>query len=279
MLADVSAIIGSLDIVFGEIDRWAYARYRLDNWLEDKDMTETLAEKTCTACRGGIPPLTRDQAQRLQAQAPNWELADDAHRIERRFRFRNFRESLAFVQEVGELAESEGHHPDISFGWGYTTVSLTTKKIKGLHENDFIMASKIDRMLDRSGRPLDRQEWHGKSIANQARSSMPHIRTDNQPVTQITVIEAEPGKQAEALSLMIERARVMARQPGFISISLHRSVDGRRIVNYIQWQSRDLLQSAHKSPEFRKEWGQFDQLTDEIDPHLYEVAHVMDSSQ
>ncbi len=71
----------------------------------------------------------------------------------------------------------------------------------------------------------------------------------------------------------------MARQPGFISISLHRSLDGRRIVNYIQWQSRDLLQSAHKSPEFRKEWGQFDQLADEIDPHLYEVTHVMDSGE
>ena len=108
---------------------------------------------------------------------------------------------------------------------------------------------------------------------------MPHIRTDNQPVTQITVIEPEPEKQAEALSLMIGRARFMARQPGFISVSLHRSLDGRRIVNYMQWQSRDLLQSAHKSPEFRKEWDHFDQLTDEIDPHLYEVAHVMDGSR
>jgi 4a-hydroxytetrahydrobiopterin dehydratase len=58
----------------------------------------------------------------------------------------------AFVGEVGELAEAEGHHPDISFGWGYTTVSLHTKKIKGLHENDFIMASKIDRIFDRSAR-------------------------------------------------------------------------------------------------------------------------------
>jgi heme-degrading monooxygenase HmoA len=108
---------------------------------------------------------------------------------------------------------------------------------------------------------------------------MPHIRIDNQPVTQITIIEPEPEKQAEALSLMIERARFMARQPGFISVSLHRSLDGRRIVNYIQWQSRDLLRSAHKSPEFRKEWDQFDQLTDEIDPHLYEVAYIMDGSR
>jgi Antibiotic biosynthesis monooxygenase len=101
---------------------------------------------------------------------------------------------------------------------------------------------------------------------------MPHIQTDNQPVTQITVIEREPGKQAEALSLMTERVRMA-------SVSLHRSLDGRRIVNYTQWQSRDLLRSAHKSPEFRREWDHFDQLTDEIDPHLYEVAHIMDSSR
>ena len=112
-------------------------------------MTETLAEKTCTPCRGGIPPLTRDEAQHFQVQAPNWGLGDNAHRIERTFRFRNFRETLVFVQKVGELAETEGHHPDISFGWGYATVSLSTKKIKGLHENDFIVAAKIDRVLDR----------------------------------------------------------------------------------------------------------------------------------
>src|ERR1700687_3491993 len=68
-------------------------------------------------------------------------------------RFHNFREALDFVQEVGELAETEGHHPDISFGWGYATVSLSTKKIKGMHENDFIMASKIDRLLDRRKHP------------------------------------------------------------------------------------------------------------------------------
>ena len=108
--------------------------------------TTSLAEKTCTPCRGGIPPLTQDEAEGLRMQAPDWQLVDDAHRIERTFRFRNFREALNFVQEVGELAETESHHPDISFGWGYTTVSLRTKKIKGLHENDFIMAAKIDRL-------------------------------------------------------------------------------------------------------------------------------------
>src|SRR6266571_3482121 len=106
---------------------------------------------------------------------------------------------------------------------------------------------------------------------------MVHIQIDNQPVTQITVIEAEPEKQQEALSLMTERARFMARQPGFVSISLHRSLDGRRIVNYIQWQNRELLQSAHQSPDFRKEWSKFDGLTDQIDPHLYEVVQVLDA--
>src|SRR5687768_14243786 len=105
---------------------------------------------------------------------------------------------------------------------------------------------------------------------------MPEIRTQDQPVTQITVVEAEPDKQAEALEVMKERSRFMARQPGFISISLHRSLDGRRIVNYVQWQSREKLQAAHKSPEFRKEWTHFDKVTDDIDPHLYEVVHIED---
>ena len=86
---------------------------------------------------------------------------------------------------------------------------------------------------------------------------MPQIQTNHQPVTQITIVESEPGKQDQALSLMTERARFMAQQPGFISISLHRSLDGRRIVNYVQLQNRDLLRAAHQSPEFRKEWRRF----------------------
>jgi len=108
---------------------------------------------------------------------------------------------------------------------------------------------------------------------------MPHIQTDNQLVTQITVIDAEPEKQQEALALMTERARFMSRQPGFVSNSLHRSLDGRRIINYVQWQNRELLQRAHKSPDFRKAWRQFDDLADQIDPHLYEVAEVLDGGR
>ncbi|MGH7168981.1 MAG: 4a-hydroxytetrahydrobiopterin dehydratase [Gemmataceae bacterium] len=109
-------------------------------------MTEPLVQKTCTPCRGGVPPLTRGEAEGYLAQAPEWALLDDAHRIERIFRFGNFRGALTFVRHIGELAEAEGHHPNISFGWGYATVSLRTKKIKGLHENDFIMAAKIDQV-------------------------------------------------------------------------------------------------------------------------------------
>ena len=109
-------------------------------------MASALAEKRCTPCRGGIPPVTREEAEQLGHQASEWELKDDATRIERHFRFKNFREGFAFAEQAAALAEAEGHHPDIAFGWGYATVSLRTKKIKGLHENDFIMAAKLDRI-------------------------------------------------------------------------------------------------------------------------------------
>src|SRR5258705_4118802 len=108
---------------------------------------------------------------------------------------------------------------------------------------------------------------------------MPRITKDNQTVMQVTFIEVEPEKQPEALSLMTERAHFMARQPGLISISLHRSLDGRRIVNYVQWRNCELLQAAHKSPEFRKAWRKFDDLTDQIDPHLYEVTEVIERAR
>lgn len=107
-------------------------------------MTSALAEKTCTPCRGGIPPLTEQEAKGLLVQAPDWALQEAATRLERTFKFKNFAEALGFVRGAGELAEAEAHHPDINFGWGYATISLRTKKIKGLHENDFIMAVKLD---------------------------------------------------------------------------------------------------------------------------------------
>ena len=120
-------------------------------------MTETLAQKKCTPCRGGVPRLTLAEAEHFRSQTPNWELRDDGHRIERTFHFSNFRAALDFVRDVGDLAETEGHHPDVSFGWGYATISLRTKKIKGLHENDFIVASKIDRIFGAPDISPDRQ--------------------------------------------------------------------------------------------------------------------------
>jgi 4a-hydroxytetrahydrobiopterin dehydratase len=108
-------------------------------------MTE-LAGKTCTPCRGGVPPLEAADAERYLEDVPDWQLKDDAKRIERTFWFKDFKQALAFVDRVGALAEDEGHHPDVTFGWGYATISLHTHKIKGLHENDFIMAAKFDRV-------------------------------------------------------------------------------------------------------------------------------------
>jgi 4a-hydroxytetrahydrobiopterin dehydratase len=110
-------------------------------------MTE-LAAKTCTPCRGGVPPLGPDEAAAYLREAEGWQLQDEGKRIERTDRFKNFRQALEFVDRVGRLAEDEGHHPDITFGWGYATISLHTHKIKGLHENDFIMAAKINRLME-----------------------------------------------------------------------------------------------------------------------------------
>ncbi len=109
-------------------------------------MSGNLLAKTCTPCRGGIPPLALTEAEAYLGEAPGWTLLDDGRRIERGFKFKTFKEAMDFVHKLAELAEAEGHHPDISFGWGWATVSWQTKKIKGLHENDFIMAAKTNRL-------------------------------------------------------------------------------------------------------------------------------------
>ncbi len=109
-------------------------------------MAEDIARKTCTPCRGGVPPLTREEAAAYLPQTPGWELLDDGHKLRSEFKFADFRASLDFIDKVGGLAEDEGHHPDICFGWGYASISLQTHKIRGLHENDFIMAAKIGQL-------------------------------------------------------------------------------------------------------------------------------------
>ncbi len=105
-----------------------------------------LSEKLCVPCRGGIPPLALAEAETLLEQAPGWRLLENGTRLERQFRFKDFAAALAFVNRVGELAEREGHHPDLGFGWGYVNVLLYTHKIKCLHENDFIVAAKINQL-------------------------------------------------------------------------------------------------------------------------------------
>jgi quinol monooxygenase YgiN len=101
---------------------------------------------------------------------------------------------------------------------------------------------------------------------------MPEIRKDGGIVTQITTVKVEPDHQAEVLKLMSERARFMAKQPGFVSVSLHRSSDGSHIVNYVQWTSREKLAAAHHNPAFRDKWPRFGDLVENVEPCLYEVV-------
>ena len=103
---------------------------------------------------------------------------------------------------------------------------------------------------------------------------MPEIHPGNGLVTQITTIAVDPGHQDDVLQLMRERAKFMATQPGFVSITLHRSEDGSHVVNYIQWSNREQLKAAHHSQEFRKKWPEFGKIAEEIDPCLYDVVLV-----
>jgi len=105
-----------------------------------------LKSKTCVPCQGGIPPMSTAEAGVMMIEVPGWELIESATKIRRTFTFRNFMEAQAFAVKVGELAESENHHPDITYGWGFCTVLFYTHKIGGLHENDFIMAAKVNAL-------------------------------------------------------------------------------------------------------------------------------------
>lgn len=109
----------------------------------------SLTDSTCVPCRGGDPPLADDQIAELAPQVPGWAVVetDGVKRLERVFKRKDFVEALAFTQKVGELAESEGHHPLIVTEWGRVTIQWWTHKIKGLHRNDFIMAAKTDQLV------------------------------------------------------------------------------------------------------------------------------------
>jgi 4a-hydroxytetrahydrobiopterin dehydratase len=110
-------------------------------------MTRDLASMECVPCRGGVPPLSREEIEPYLADLGNdWHVVED-HHLEKEYRFKNFREALAFTNRVGELAEDVGHHPDIELAWGRVKLTIYTHKIGGLHEADFVFAAKADAVL------------------------------------------------------------------------------------------------------------------------------------
>jgi 4a-hydroxytetrahydrobiopterin dehydratase len=104
-----------------------------------------LATKTCVPCRGGVPPLKGEELASLQKQVDGWNVVEE-HQVTKTFTFPNFREALKFVNQVGELAEEQGHHPDIFLAWGKVEITTWTHKIDGLTESDFILGAKIDQL-------------------------------------------------------------------------------------------------------------------------------------
>jgi len=106
-----------------------------------------LAKKKCVPCEGNMPPLTPEAAMELYKQLnPEWHVVDDAHLLSRHFTFKDFAETMTFVNKVAAIAEAEGHHPDLTVSYGGVTVELMTHAIGGLSENDFIVAAKIDEL-------------------------------------------------------------------------------------------------------------------------------------
>lgn len=103
-----------------------------------------LANRECVPCRGGVPPLKGAELTRLLAELEGWEVVEE-HHLEKSYKFPDFREALQFVNSVGEIAEEQGHHPDICFGWGHAEITIWTHKIDGLTESDFILAAKVDK--------------------------------------------------------------------------------------------------------------------------------------
>jgi 4a-hydroxytetrahydrobiopterin dehydratase len=125
--------------------------------MEENDMSAVaeppdLLSERCVACRRDAPRVTDEEAATLQPMIPDWT-TEDQHgvpRLVRTFRFATFREALAFTNQVGEMAEVEGHHPSLLTEWGKVTVTWYTHKIRGLHRNDFIMAAKTDALAGES---------------------------------------------------------------------------------------------------------------------------------
>ena len=110
-----------------------------------------LLNKKCVPCEGGVKAFDISEIHKYQKKVDGWELAKDKTEIyflEKEFKFKNFLDSQKFINEVGKISENEGHHPDILFGWGYAKIRITTHAIEGLSENDFILAAKIDKIVN-----------------------------------------------------------------------------------------------------------------------------------
>ncbi len=105
---------------------------------------EDLTTQNCVPCEGNVPPLTSDKIKLFHKQVKNWKVIDD-HHLEREYKFKDFKTALEFVNKVGEVAEHEGHHPDIYFTWGKAKINIFTHAIDGLSTSDFILAAKIDK--------------------------------------------------------------------------------------------------------------------------------------
>ena len=108
-----------------------------------------LHQKNCIPCKGGIPPFDISEIHKYLKKINGWNVKKNMEEnffLEKNFKFKNFIESQKFVNLIGNIAETEGHHPDIMFGWGYATIQIFTHKIKGLVESDFILAAKIDKI-------------------------------------------------------------------------------------------------------------------------------------
>ena len=105
-----------------------------------------LASKNCVPCRGGVPPLKGKELQALQSQVEDWKVVED-HHIVKTYKFPDFRNALEFVNRVGEIAEQQGHHPDIFLAWGRVDITTWTHAINGLTESDFILAAKFDQLF------------------------------------------------------------------------------------------------------------------------------------
>jgi 4a-hydroxytetrahydrobiopterin dehydratase len=114
--------------------------------MSETEEHSELAGRECIPCKGGVPPLEGEELEALrEALGAEWSVID-GHHLEKEYRFDDFRQALAFTNRVGELAEEQGHHPDIYLAWGRVRLDIWTHKIDGLHDSDFILAAKADRL-------------------------------------------------------------------------------------------------------------------------------------